>query len=506
MTSLAVEHTGSLPQQIVEGRYCNWINRSMENVRRISKSFGGFALLLWLTLAARPAGSQALRLAQPNAARFPEVTLYAYPTDARGALVGDLQAGAFRVTENGLPARVTRVEARTGFLDVCLVLDCSHSMAVDRRLDLAKGAAREFVQALGPQDRAALVTFATTSRLDQGLTGDRGALLGAVDRAQLTGASTAFLDSVYWGITQVALRPETGGVLSAAPTRTRARADARRVVLALTDGADNASRTFPQHLIEYARANGVSLVMVALGDEATPWQMRQLAGETGGRYLEAAAPEDLRRLYSTLAGELRQEYRVVFQTPEPKKDSQRREVSVEVSGSPGGRAWYQAPGQGSLLVTAAPEEEAAAGVSGATGSGGGIAPGMLWGALLAVAGLGAAVAAYFFRIGAQGRPAERGTPMSGSNPRMDLLPLWVREGSTRVGRGRECELVLDSRQVSRVHARIDVENGLFELVDAGSRNGTYVNGKRVKRTRALQIGDVIRFGDREFRFAGLLGD
>jgi pSer/pThr/pTyr-binding forkhead associated (FHA) protein len=90
-----------------------------------------------------------------------------------------------------------------------------------------------------------------------------------------------------------------------------------------------------------------------------------------------------------------------------------------------------------------------------------------------------------------------------SNPRLDLLPLWVREGQTRIGRGAECELVLNSREVSRVHARIEAWDGIFRIMDEGSSNGTYVNGRRVRR-KELKVGDVLRFGDREFRFAGEL--
>src|SRR3954467_14744228 len=96
------------------------------------------ALLPVLLTAARPAGAQELRAAQANAARFPEVTLFAYPTDARGVLVGGLDASAFRLTEDGRPARITRVDSDTGSLDVCLALDRSMSMLEDGKLEYAK--------------------------------------------------------------------------------------------------------------------------------------------------------------------------------------------------------------------------------------------------------------------------------------------------------------------------------------------------------------------------------
>ena len=55
---------------------------------------------------------------------------------------------------------------------------------------------------------------------------------------------------------------------------------------------------------------------------------------------------------------------------------------------------------------------------------------------------------------------------------------------------------LDDVKVSRLHARVcwDPHSGGHRLGDAGSSNGTFVNGKRV-RTVVLQPGDVARVGD-----------
>src|SRR5688572_8511417 len=105
---------------------------------------------IWITALALTAGvlpaavcgaaDQILRLAQPNAARFPEVTLYAFPTDARGVLLGGLGASDFHVTENGQPGEVVRVDTRSGSLDVALALDCSRSMIADEKLESARAA------------------------------------------------------------------------------------------------------------------------------------------------------------------------------------------------------------------------------------------------------------------------------------------------------------------------------------------------------------------------------
>lgn len=58
-----------------------------------------------------------------------------------------------------------------------------------------------------------------------------------------------------------------------------------------------------------------------------------------------------------------------------------------------------------------------------------------------------------------------------------------------------CDVVLENPQVSRFHAQIDRDpNGGALLRDAGSTNGTFVNGQRLSGPHALKPGDVIQIG------------
>jgi len=65
--------------------------------------------------------------------------------------------------------------------------------------------------------------------------------------------------------------------------------------------------------------------------------------------------------------------------------------------------------------------------------------------------------------------------------------------SLTIGRGEKCKLVLDDAEVSRLQARIRYGQGRFELKDAGSANGTYLNGERVSEAE-LKSGDRIEMG------------
>lgn len=62
-----------------------------------------------------------------------------------------------------------------------------------------------------------------------------------------------------------------------------------------------------------------------------------------------------------------------------------------------------------------------------------------------------------------------------------------------VGRSSSCGIVLEDTGVSRRHAEIGREAGRFYVLDLGSTNGTYVNGRRVSR-QILADGDHVNFG------------
>ena len=65
-----------------------------------------------------------------------------------------------------------------------------------------------------------------------------------------------------------------------------------------------------------------------------------------------------------------------------------------------------------------------------------------------------------------------------------------------VGRKVDKDLVIADPRVSRDHAQIVSENGVFSVVDLGSKHGTFINGERVQRQK-LERGDRLEFGARD---------
>jgi ABC transport system ATP-binding/permease protein len=75
-------------------------------------------------------------------------------------------------------------------------------------------------------------------------------------------------------------------------------------------------------------------------------------------------------------------------------------------------------------------------------------------------------------------------------------------GTVRIGRGPDNDIVLGDLRSSRNHAELRATpGGGFEVVDLGSRNGTFHNGRQVTRA-PLRPGDMVSIGRHEFIFDG----
>jgi len=67
-------------------------------------------------------------------------------------------------------------------------------------------------------------------------------------------------------------------------------------------------------------------------------------------------------------------------------------------------------------------------------------------------------------------------------------------GVVLIGRGADCQVILDDDYVSTRHARVVTdENGTY-VEDLGSTNGTYVNGSRITAPTTISMSDTLRIG------------
>ncbi len=88
--------------------------------------------------------------------------------------------------------------------------------------------------------------------------------------------------------------------------------------------------------------------------------------------------------------------------------------------------------------------------------------------------------------------------------RQQIVRLAGRVEPLSIGRTSSNDIVLeDDDEVSRVHAVLEPVGGEWTVVDDGlSRNGSYVNGARVRGRRRLADGDALAIGGTLIVYAG----
>ena len=76
-------------------------------------------------------------------------------------------------------------------------------------------------------------------------------------------------------------------------------------------------------------------------------------------------------------------------------------------------------------------------------------------------------------------------PLNGMN--------WNLSKNISIGRDPECDIVINDRQVSRIHAQIKITKANEILVtDLNSKNGTFINGELINKPVKLKDGDQIK--------------
>lgn len=74
----------------------------------------------------------------------------------------------------------------------------------------------------------------------------------------------------------------------------------------------------------------------------------------------------------------------------------------------------------------------------------------------------------------------------------------LEQATHTLGRSAECDIVLETEEASRRHARLSIDAGELTLEDLDSTNGTYLNNSEIHGLRILNGGDVIGIGDQSF--------
>jgi Ca-activated chloride channel family protein len=245
--------------------------------------------------------------------------------DAKGALVPDLTADDFVVSEDGhrqtlqlfAPA-VTPGHDDALALDLGLLLDTSESMAEEIRL--SQEAATRFLEAI-PRARDLLTVFF-----------DEDIRISRFDSEHQQGLFERILEAKASGRT--ALYDAIGVYLSRVEG-----SSGRKVLVLLTDGEDTRSELNVQEITNLVRSSAVTIYSVAFPGEysagspgflAARGFLTFLADQTGGQVFRPLHSKDLPAIYSTILDELSSQYVLGFTSDNPARDGRFRKLHVDV--------------------------------------------------------------------------------------------------------------------------------------------------------------------------------
>lgn len=243
------------------------------------------------------------------------VQLQILATDRRGAHVTTLVGEDFEISEDGVPQQIALFRQFDLPVSLGVVIDNSRSMTRKKeRVDLA---ALSFVSHNNPDDEAFVIHFDDTARVAQKFTADAGPVRRALESRSPYG-QTALYDAI-----ELALKTIAAG-----------RYD-EKAVLVISDGADNASATAYETVLEAVRESTATLYAIGVftGPAKTAEArgiLEALAEAGGGRAFFPDTPDEVPALTQQIAEEIRDQYTLGYVPTNFQRDGTWRSVRVRV--------------------------------------------------------------------------------------------------------------------------------------------------------------------------------
>jgi VWFA-related protein len=208
----------------------------------------------------------------------------------RGRPIAALQPGDFEVLDNGVPQAIELASLADVAVNVVLTLDVSGSVTGAKLASLTR-AAGSLLDALAPDDTAALITFGRAVERHVPLTRQVGQIRQALAQLE-AGGDTALVDA---SLAAMLVGDTDAG---------------RTLVVVFSDGVDTASFVHPDLVVATARrVNGV-VYGVSSGEDSR--FLHNLSDVTGGRVIEIGTSRDPGSAFLEILQEFRRRYVITF--------------------------------------------------------------------------------------------------------------------------------------------------------------------------------------------------
>jgi VWFA-related protein len=269
--------------------------------------------------AAQPAGQAGLEAA-PTVIRLNvnEVSLIFTVTDSHGHYIPNLQQKDFALLDDRkAPSHVKSFHQQINLpLRVGVVIDSSTS--IHSRFQFEQQSAIEFLLEVlkTRSDRAFVMDFAETARVDQDWTNNIDALESGVNRIS-PGGGTAMYDAVYTACRDKMLSE-------------RGQEPVRKAMVLISDGNDIVSHAHQDEAIK--KCQEAETIIYAISTNWTPSRgkgdqaMTKMAEDTGGQAFFPPSVEEMSNSFHLIEEELRSQYALVYTPADFKYDGGYRPI------------------------------------------------------------------------------------------------------------------------------------------------------------------------------------
>lgn len=258
-------------------------------------------------------------------AEVARVLLFVTVEEDDGTLIPGMGLEDFEVYEDGRRQEIVSFTSDPRPMVAGLLVDTSGSME-GAKMERAKRGALAFLQQLGPQDEAFIMSFDAFPNVQQELTSNLRLLRQAIMELQPQGATSLNLSIV-----------EASDILAE-------RAE-RRALVVLSDGFDTVQTVSERQAVEYAQRQDVRVYTIGIFDtfQGAPRNrgfddvnrgevtLRAFSDGTGARAIILQSLGELEDAYAEVAAELRSQYAIAYRPDEPPGPDEYREIEVRTS-------------------------------------------------------------------------------------------------------------------------------------------------------------------------------
>ena len=232
-------------------------------------------------------------------------------TDNQGRFVTGLKQSDFKVTEDGVPQKLSSFSDGHTPLELVTAIDVSSS--VNDALPGMKTAATRFVGALEPADQVTVLGFNDNIFTLAKRSTDQVVRERAIGRLRAWGG-TALYDAIVQGIDLLG------------------RQQGRRAIVLFTDGDDQSSHAPMETAIAQVEASDAMIYPVGQGRAVHEKNLQKLlervATTSGGRAFFSSTPSKLDEVFSEILDDLHHQYLLAYPAPDDKRDGKYHKIKV----------------------------------------------------------------------------------------------------------------------------------------------------------------------------------